>query len=263
MVIWFRDGPCTVGFENGLIKAADFAQVTSLLEINATMQAKAEALLVQARAQAEQSLAEARAQADVLLAQARAEHEQGFAKGFEKGHREGLQAWTTRALADAAQGQRALDKQRDRLGSLVAMAVERVVEQEDKQALFQRALRSVGKLLQEVPLLTLRVHQSDRDSARRAVDAVLAGVAGGAQIEVVADTRLASGSCLFESDHGVIDAGLQTQLAAIKRAAVKAARRGAVELGDDSGPADADAPPLDTSLVDAPALDAAVVNDSD
>jgi type III secretion protein L len=256
MAVWFRDGPCAVGFENGLIKAADFAQLTSFLHVNATMHAKAEALLHEAGAQAEQLLAQAQSQAEALLEDARAQQKDGFARGFEKGHHDGLQTWTTRALEDAAKGQRALDKQRDRLGGLVAMAVERVVEQEDKQALFQRALRSVGKLLQEVPLLTLRVHQSDRDTARRAVDAVLAGVAGGAQIEVVSDTRLESGSCLFESDQGVIDAGLQTQLAAIKRAAVKAARRGAVDLADEAEPADDDAP----LRTDAPALDAAVEN---
>jgi type III secretion protein L len=224
MVIWFRDGPCTVGFENGLIKGADFARVLSLLELNATMETRAEQVLQQAHAQAEQLLAEARRQAEAMLEDARAQHSRGFDQGFEKGQREGLRAWTTRALEDAAQGRRALDKQRDRLGSLVAMAVERVVEQEDKQAMFQRALRAVSTLLQQVPLLTLRVHQSDSDSARRAVDKVLTTVGCDARIEVISDTRLASGSCQLESDHGVIDAGLQTQLAAIKRAAIRAAR---------------------------------------
>jgi type III secretion protein L len=244
MVIWFRDGPCTVGFENGLIKGADFARVLSLLEVNATIEARAEQVREQARAEAEALLAAARQQAQALLEDARARQSRGFDEGFEKGHREGLQAWTTRAFDQAAEGRRVLDKQRDRLGGLVAMAVERVVEQEDKQALFQRAIRSISKLLREVPLLTLRVHQSDSDSARRAVDSVLATVASGARIEVVSDTRMASGSCQFESDHGVIDAGLQTQLAAIKRAAIRAARSLSADLSAEQPAEPADDAPM-------------------
>jgi type III secretion protein L len=243
MVVWLRHGSCTVGVEDGLIRAADFAAFTSLVELSSTMQDTARRLTEQAQNEAQALLAQAQAQAQVLLQDARSQFEKGLEQGFEKGHGEGLQAWTNQVLSEAAQAQRALDRQRERLGQIVALAVERVVEQEDRQAVFQRALRSVSKLVQEVPTLTLRVHEADRDTARRAVDAVLSSLAGSTSIEVVPDARLASGSCLFESDRGVIDAGLKKQLAAIKRAAIKAARH---MPADDPAPEAADALP-DTS----------------
>jgi type III secretion protein L len=225
MVVWLRNGPCTVGVNDGLIRAADFAALTSLLELTRTMQDSALRLTAQAQCQADTLLAEAQTQAQALLQDARAQFDQGLEQGYAKGHDAGLLAWTQQVLGDAAQSQRALDRQRERLGQIVALAVERVVEQADRQAVFQRALRSVSKLVQEVPSLTLRVHEADQETARRAVDAVLAGVADGTTIEVVPDARVASGSCLFESDRGVIDAGLPKQLAAIKRAAIKAAQQ--------------------------------------
>lgn len=229
MVVWFRHGPCTVGVEDGLIPAAHFAELSSLLDAAGQIEHAAEQHLARARAEAEALLAAAREQAEALLTEARAQQETALAEGLEQGRQQGLQQWTELAVEQAAMRQRELDKQRDRLGSIVALAVERVVEQCDRQALFQRALRTVAKLVQEVPMLTLRVSLDDQSAARRAVDAVLAGVAGGAAIEVVPDGRLASGSCLFESDQGVIDAGLRAQLAAIQRAAVRAAERAADE----------------------------------
>jgi type III secretion protein L len=212
-----------VGVADGLVRRADFAVLTSLQQAAQAVQSEREQALATAQAEAAQLLLAARDQADALLAQAQQQREQAYQSGLTQGADEAAAKWTQQALTVAHSNQHALERQRERLGGIVAMAVERLVEQEDKQALFKRALHTIGKLVKDVPMLTLRVNHGDRDAAQKALLAMVDQAAGAVPIELVTDAGLVEGSCRFESDNGVIDAGLATQLAAIKRAVVRAA----------------------------------------
>jgi type III secretion protein L len=223
MVVWFKHGSCTVGVEHGLIRSADFAALTSLQQAAQAIQDDRDRALADVQAQGQQLLEAARSQAQTWLAQAQQQFDEGHQAGLAQGSAQAANLWTEQALLNARSNQQALKRQRDRLGGIVAMAVERLVEQEDKQALFKRALRTIGKLVKDVPMLTLRVNEADHDAAKKALLAMVDQTSGAVPIELVSDAGLAGGSCRFESDNGVIDAGLPTQLAAIKRALVRAA----------------------------------------
>jgi type III secretion protein L len=223
MVVWFKHGSCTVGVADGLIRSADFAALTSLQQAAQAVQGEREQALADVQAQGQQLLEAARSQAQAWLALAQQELDGGYQAGLAQGSAEAANLWAEQALLNARSHQQALERQRERLGGIVAMAVERLVEQEDKQALFKRALRTIGKLIKDVPMLTLRVNEADHDAAKRALLAMVDQASGVVPIELVSDAGLAGGSCRFESDNGVIDAGLATQLAAIKRAVVRAA----------------------------------------
>jgi type III secretion protein L len=77
--------------------------------------------------------------------------------------------------------------------------------------------------------LTLRVSPDDAEAAREG----LAGVAElqtlGTTVEVQVDASLAPGSCIFESDMGVVDASLSTQLDALRAAMARAVRKAVAE----------------------------------
>jgi type III secretion protein L len=246
MVVWFKNGSCTVGVEDGLVRADDFASLTSLLDAAASVEESAKRLLADAAVKAERLIADAQARFD-------AAHQQGV----DQGEQEGLQQWTARALHGAAGVQQALEKQNARLGRIVSLAVERIVAQEDKEALYKRAIQAVQHIVKEVPLLTLRVSPGDHAAAQKAVEAATED-GRSLPIEVVADATLALGSCVFESDQGVIDAGLETQLAAIQRAVQRASQQvpddalAVVEIdpqADDEAPngeVDATEPPDDS-----------------
>lgn len=213
MVVWFKNGSCTVGVEDGLVRADDFASLTSLLDAAASVEESAKRLLADAAVKAEQLIADAQARFD-------AAHRQGV----DQGEQEGLRQWTARSLRGAAGAQQALEKQNARLGRIVSLAVERIVAQEDKEALYKRAIQAVNHIVKEVPLLTLRVSPGDHAAAQKAVEAATED-GRSLPIEVLADAALPLGSCVFESDQGVIDAGLETQLAAIERAVQRASRQ--------------------------------------
>jgi type III secretion protein L len=228
MVVWFRHGPCTVGVEHGVVRGTEFAALTDLLEAAATLERTRDEWLIQAHAQIDAEQAQARTQADAWLEDARQQRETAHAQGLDAGYQQGLadaaQAWTHQVIDAATTTHESLRRQSDRLAHIVTLALERIIEQEDRTRLFERALRHVSRIVAELPMASLRVHPDELAAAKAAV-ATLSATSGEAPlIEVVADATLTPGSCVFESDQGVIDAGLSAQLAALRRAMDRAAR---------------------------------------
>ncbi|AEG94087.1 FliH/SctL family protein [Ramlibacter tataouinensis] len=229
MVVWFRYGPCTVGVEDGIVRAGDFAVLTALLDAAQALQTEREQLIAGVEREIAEMRSAAAAEVEASLASAREERARGYAEGKAQGLEDAAAAWTQGALQEAASTQRSLMQQTKRLSHIVSLALERLVEQEDRVTLFNRALGAISKIVRDVPMATLRVSPSELGSAQSAVKAFAPCAVGRLQIEVMGDSALGPGSCLFESDQGVIDAGLKTQLAAIQRAMDRAAQRLAIE----------------------------------
>jgi type III secretion protein L len=222
MVVWLRHGPCVVGLEQGLVRAQDFAQLVTMAEAAATVSAQLDGLRAAAQAEAAHITEVATAEAEAIRAEASQLRERAYDDGFASGRDAALEEWTQRAVDEAQVARAGLERQKERLRDLVALAVERVIGQTDRKALFARALGTLSTLIQEVPLLTLRVHEADHGSAQAALTDLMSNLnLAGSRVEIVRDATLAQGSCLFESDRGQIDAGLDTQLAAIRRALTK------------------------------------------
>ena len=229
MAVWLTHGPCTVGLDDGVLRAQDHARLVSSAEVAAAIDAERERVL------AEALLADAQAQADELLVQAQAQFDGAWQQGFDQGTQDAAAHWASQQLQAAEVRRRTLVRQSERLSGIVSMAVERVIEQEDRSALYRRSLRTITKLVKDSALLTLRVPEADRENATRAVAELTAQLPQGTVIEVIADPQMPEGACRFESDSGVIDAGLDTQLAAIRRAVERAAREMAQAGDDDEG----------------------------
>lgn len=247
MAVWLTHGPCTVGLDDGVLRAQDHAQLVSSADVANAIDAERERLLGQAREQADALLADAQAQSDALMAQAQAQFDSAWQQGFDQGTQDAAAHWASQQLVAAEARRRSLVRQSERLSGIVSMAVERVIEQEDRSALFRRSLRTITRLVKDAPMLTLRVPEADHDSAQRAVDEALAQANTALAIEVVADPQMPEGACRFESDRGVIDAGLDTQLAAIRRAVERAARQ-MVQEDDDGGDGDDSDAVADTEI---------------
>jgi len=208
-----------------VIRARDFANLIDSVELLAQARVECERLLEQARAEAQAQRDQARDEAASLVEQARAQRDAAWQTGFDQGMNEASTKWARQALDAAESTRRRLHRQSERLSSLVSLAVERVIDQEDRGGLFRRSLRTIVKLMKDVPMLTLRVHEDDRAEAQHAIGEVLEQGGSQLRIEVVADAGLPPGSCRFESDDGVVDASLDTQLAALRRAVDRAADR--------------------------------------
>jgi type III secretion protein L len=238
MMIWLHDSTGSLGVEDGIVRAEDVQHLLTLQDCRRVLAEQQEQLLQSARLQAEALLDQAQQQADTLLATARSDAERNARMGYEQGRRRAVQEWQARQIGYAIDRGQALRALHQKLAGIVTGAVERIVRTESREALYQRALDSVHGLTHGATALALRVNPEDYEAASNAL-AALPEPPHGVTLQVTADDSLQPGSCVFESDLGVLDASLHTQLHGLHTAMERAVRTamagldGASSGGDD------------------------------
>jgi type III secretion protein L len=236
MVIWLHGTQIPTGLVNGVLRAAEVESLRSLEEIrvdlvqqeqvilNAAHQ-QADELLAQAQAHAQELINDAHAQAQTMLEEMEAHVEQAKRDGYEEGRHRNSIEWAERQTRQTQSRAQALQNMHEKLAVIVTSAVERIVHTEQRDALYQRALRSVQTLTRGASQLTLRVGPADYEAAAKAVGELKGLAANGVQLEVAVDPALKNGSCIFESELGILDASLETQLAGLRNAMGRAVHR--------------------------------------
>jgi type III secretion protein L len=173
-----------------------------------------------AHREAERIVAAARAAGERLVAAAEAAREAARQEGQARGREEGLAAVTellvrARALAAAARAEAAAD-----LRTLAVRIAEKVLG---------RALVAAPELAGDLCAaaleaarhqrdITLRVHPDDLRAVEAARPRLRALLLRAPDLALRADPAVGRGGCLVETEAGVIDARLETQLDAIERA---------------------------------------------
>jgi type III secretion protein L len=238
MLIWLDHHQKDCAAEHGLLRADDCESVLDIGRSRARLAERERAVLEEARLRAEVLMCEAEAKAQERIEQARAQAVADLAearrRGYEEGTRQAALEWHARQTGTTIEQARELAGLRDRLAGIVTSAVERIVQAEPRDALFQRALRNVQSLTRGASSLTLRVHADDLSSAESAVAAMNGGTLEGLHVDVVADPALARGGCIFETEGGILDASLDVQLAGLREAMDRAVRRAGLEGAGDA-----------------------------
>ncbi|MEZ2309182.1 type III secretion system stator protein SctL [Paraburkholderia sp. RCC_158] len=223
-----------VGAHADVVPRATFGALIEIDAAYAQLAADREATLAAARDEAAAIIAAAHAEAQTILAAARDEYEHAATRGYRDGEQRALADWVER-LADAGAGQRRAQlKMRERIASIVTVAVEQIVQVQHADQLFERALSAVDRIVEGATWLHVAVSPVDYDKACVAFERLSArwrDLGRPFPLSVVADKRLAPGSCLCESDFGAIDASLATQMRAMRLAVSRALKQSASELG--------------------------------
>lgn len=211
----------SIGIENGIVRREEFAALMDIDAACVEARRQREAMLEGARNEAAAILAEAQTRADELVAEAQQQYTDGFAHGQEEGLRQAVADWHARSARHFLDQRAVLIKTRERFAELVASALERLAGTIDRRAVFVQAAREMDRLIDAGSPLTVRVHPEDLAAAKEAFD-------GCAQrwlergrpvtLTVLAERRLSPGSCVCESDLGMLDAGLDTQLTGMRTA---------------------------------------------
>ena len=103
--------------------------------------------------------------------------------------------------------------------TLVNVAVRKVIGEIDENERIVRIVRNALVTVRNQQHVTIRVAPADEKAVREGLASMLASVPGGASfLDVVPDARLERGACLLESELGVVDASLETQLKALENA---------------------------------------------
>lgn len=240
MAIWLRNARCEedaavpelsrLGASTDVLSVADFATLVTADACQQQLATEREAILNAARDEAGRLIAEGQARADELVEAALRERSEAAEQGYRHGEQEAIADWIER-VAQAGDARALLhERMRERLAEVVSMAVEKIVAVQQRELLFERALTEVDRIAGGAAYLNVSVHPSDQARAQAAFNRLAARWRDLGQpfpISVVGDTRLDPGSCVAESDLGVIDASLETQLRAMRSAVSRALKHAA------------------------------------
>lgn len=228
MVVWLRREKDAVGLPDGVIRRASLVDICALdtafqavenvrVGVLADAQQQAQVIVQAATKEGETIRLQAEEEAQMLFEQARAE---GFAAGAEQ--------WNSDVLRSARGSHEQMRQQRERMARIVIAAVEKVVPLQDPQGIYRQVLKMLSKSVQAVRYVTVRVCPQELAHAQLTLRELADGSPLAKLIEVVADERLARGACLVESDQGIVDLSLESQLNALRAAIL-------VAVGDPQG----------------------------
>ena len=105
------------------------------------------------------------------------------------------------------------------LVGVVTSAVRKIIGELDEKERIVRVVRTALVAVRSQQKVLIRVCPADEAAVRDALSAMIASAPGGVSfLDVSADPRMKPGDCILESELGVVDAGLETQLKALENA---------------------------------------------
>lgn len=173
-----------------------------------------------ALADAEAIVAAAKAEAEILRKEAeeayRRRHEEGYQAGLEKGKAEIAEKMVDYMFQSASY----FSKVEGVLVDVVMKAARRVLGEFDQNDVVERVVRRALEATRNEGHVTVRVAPSHSDHLRSRIADILKDYPRIEFLEVVPDGRIQEGGCILETEVGIVDASLETQLKAIENALV-------------------------------------------
>lgn len=173
------------------------------------------ALLMEANALIEA----ARARADVIALEAQQAYEQRRQEGYQDGREEGRLEHAEKLMETVLSSVEFIEGIESTLVNVVNQAVRKVIGDLDNDERIVRIVRNALVMVRNQQRVTVRLAPADEPAVRTALAAMLQNRPEAASfLEIMPDVRMERGSCLLESELGVVDASLETQLRALENA---------------------------------------------
>lgn len=206
--------------------------------------ARSREVLQASEQEAKQIVAEAKRQGETIFEEAR---EQGYAEGFAKGLTEGREqgmkegreeglALTKVKLEEKLQqiqmeAKDTIDQAENVRAQLLAGAEEEVVElvmtiaskvihshvEVKRDTVVRLAAEALERAI-SAGYYTIFVNPGDVELLREYISELRRSASGGARIHIIADSSISPGGCKVETEHGLVDMTLESQLEQIRRA---------------------------------------------
>lgn len=179
-----------------LVKAADMATAQTATEI----------------------IAAAEAEAARIREEAKAAFEEEKKKGYEKGLADGKLEISMQKLDLVDSSVAFMESVEDKMADVVLKALRScVVEIGDKEMVINIVRKTLAAVIRTQRQVTLKVAPEMAAVVRERIQAIIADYPTVTSVDVVEDSRLKGPACLLETEAGVADASVETQLAAIER----------------------------------------------
>lgn len=161
----------------------------------------------------------ARAKADAIEQEAQQAYEQRRKEGYQDGQEEGRLEHAEKLMETVLSSVEFIEGIEATLVSVVNQAVRKVIGDLDSDERIVRIVRNALVMVRNQQRVIIRLAPADEPAVRTALAAMLQSRPESASfLDIMPDVRMERGSCLLESELGVVDASLETQLRALENA---------------------------------------------
>jgi type III secretion protein L len=136
-------------------------------------------------------------------------------RGYEQGILEGRQEHAEQIMDTVLKSIEYIEGLEKGISTLVGEALRRILGALPPEDLMAGVVRQSLALARGQKQVVLRISPVDEDAVRARLADILREYSSIAFVDVQTDGRLAQGACILESEMGVIDAGVETQIRAI------------------------------------------------
>jgi type III secretion protein L len=179
--------------------------------------------------QGEAVLDKAQAQAETMAREAEAAYEAERERGYADGLMEGKMEMAERMLDTVISGVDYLEGLEATIVDLVMNAMHKIIDGFDDRERVMGVVRKALGYARSQRRVLLRICPEDAEIVQAEMASLLRDFPGIGILDVVTDPRMEKGACVLESELGLIDAGLDVQLAAIRKAFMTQLKRSAGE----------------------------------
>ena len=199
-MLLIKKGDFVLQSDRRVVKAADVATVRSAAEI----------------------VAAAEAQAAQIREDAKAAYEEERKKGYDKGIADGKTEIAMQKLDLVDSSVAFMENVEEKMSEIVMKALKScVAEIGDREMVIQIVRKTMAAVIRTQRQVTLKVAPELVETVRSRVSELTATFPTIETFDVVEDPRLKGSACVLETEAGVADASVESQLAAIERSLKK------------------------------------------
>ncbi len=167
---------------------------------------------------AQEVIEAAEAEAERIRDAAKLAYEEERKRGYEKGLEDGKAAIVAKKLELLDESVQFMESVEDRMVDVVMKALKKcVMEIGDRELVVQIVRKVMNAVVRNQRHITLKVAPEMVEVVRGRLDEILRDYPLLDEIDVQEDARLKGAACMLETEAGIADASVETQLAAIEK----------------------------------------------
>ena len=172
--------------------------------------------------EAQEIIDKAKREAEAITRRARTELEAERQRGYHEGREQAAAEMAEKIMGTVNEGAAYLQKIEALLVEVVDQALRRVLGEIDQHEVIARVVNRALESVRKKSDVTIRVSPSQAEYLQQRLKEMVSQSPHAGSLQVQPDNRLNNDACVLETDVGIVDASIQTQLKAIENALIKA-----------------------------------------
>ncbi|MDR0595190.1 MAG: HrpE/YscL family type III secretion apparatus protein [Puniceicoccales bacterium] len=200
-----------------VLKWSEYASIVSAKKLLSDAKAEGVDIIKQAHAERDVIVLAAKDEAEKIVEKAKKTYESEKKRGYNDGITSGKEEMADQMMELATKSADSIAKLEKDVIDIVARAIKKILGDVNKNELIASVVKNALKMVKTQKQAVLKVCPSEVSFLRDRVDELTKDTPSIEFLDIVSDAHLSPGSCLLETDLGVVDASVSVQIAAIEK----------------------------------------------